>query len=168
MKARRRLIRRATLADVQAILETVRDYARRELMLPLSYGDVVERLRDFLLLAEEPRGPVAGTVAVRATWDGLAELRSLAVAESSRGRGHGRALVAAAKAEAARLGARTLFTLSYIPDFFRKMGFSEVDRQSLPHKVWLDCVKCPKFPDCGETALACPVEPKDGRRHTVV
>lgn len=168
MKRPRPCIRPATLADLPAILGLIRVYAKRELMLPLSYGDAIDRLRDFLLLSEGRRGPVAGTVAVHPVWEGMAELRSLAVAEAFQGRGHGRALVQAAVQEARRLGAVRLFTLSYVPDFFRRLGFKDVDRQTLPHKVWQDCVKCPKFPDCGETALALRVGRARGGSGTAV
>lgn len=152
-------IRPATLADVPSILAVVRGFAADEIMLPISYGDAIERLRDFLLLYESDGGRVVGTVAVHVTWDDLVELRSLAVEKSLQGKGLGRALVDAALREARRLGAGTMFTLSYVPSFFEKMGFSVVDRHTLPHKVWLDCVKCPKFPDCGETALTIPLPP---------
>lgn len=158
-------LRRARVHDVDTILRIVRPSAEQGQMLPLTVGDVTDRLRDFQVL--EAGGRALGVVAVRITWGRLVELRSLAVLEEARGRGYGDRLVRAALDDARALGAEDVFTLTYIPDFFRRYRFTDIDRASLPHKVWLDCVNCPKFPDCGEVALRRPVadvcggKPKD-------
>ena len=144
-------IRKAKVTDVAAIQALVRPFAEERRMLALSIGDITERLRDFLLL--EDGGAPIGCVAVHVVWDRLVEIRSLAVLKARQGEGLGRKLVDAAKREARDLGATQVFTLSFVPDFFRKQGFSTVDRRVLPHKVWQDCTHCPLFPDCGETAL---------------
>lgn len=149
--ARMHSIRKARLADLQPILGVVNEFARDGLMLPLSVGDLTERLRDFLVA--EAQGRIVGSVAVHITWDRLVELRSLAVTADWQKRKLGGELVAAALAEARSLGADRIFTLTYIPGFFARHGFVQVERASLPHKVWQDCTKCPKFPDCGETAM---------------
>ena len=70
-------IRKARLTDVQAIQALVNQFAREELMLPLSIGDIYERLRDFLLI--EMDGTVVACGAIHVTWETLVELRSLAV-----------------------------------------------------------------------------------------
>lgn len=149
-------IRQARLADVAGIVEVTREFGRQGIMIPLSMGDVTERLREFSV-AEREDGRLVGCVAVHVTWGTLVEVRSLAVLTEEQGRHIGRLLMDAAFADAARLGAEEIFTLTYIPDFFRLFGFEEVDRGTLPHKVWLDCVKCPKFPDCGEVAMKRPL-----------
>jgi amino-acid N-acetyltransferase len=46
-----------------------------------------------------------------------------------------------------------LFAFTYVPEFFRKMGFFEVERGELPLKVWKDCLRCPKFQCCDEIAV---------------
>ena len=145
-------IRKAKVTDVAAIQALVRPFAEERRMLALSLGDITERLRDFLLLDDDSGTPV-GCVAVHIVWDRLVEIRSLAVLKSRQGEGMGRMLVDAAKREARELGATQIFTLSFVPEFFRKQGFTPVDRRVLPHKVWQDCTHCPLFPDCGETAL---------------
>ncbi len=146
------MIRQARLSDVTGIVEVTRDFGRQGIMIPLSIGDVTERLREFLV-AEREDGRVIGCVAIHVTWGLLVEVRSLAVVAEEQGRKIGRLLMDAAMADAGWLGATEIFTLTYIPEFFRRFGFDEVDRATLPHKVWLDCVKCPKFPDCGEVAM---------------
>ena len=55
--------------------------------------------------------------------------------------------------EAETLGVKQVFALTYVPEFFSGLGFKEVEKSILPHKVWADCLKCPKFPDCDETAM---------------
>ncbi len=145
-------IRKARLPDVQAIVNVTREFGREGIMIPLSLGDTLERVRNFLV-AELADGTIIGCVAVDATWDRLVEIRSLAVATEWQKHNIGRKLVNAALDEAREFGALEVFTLTYVPDFFAKFGFEIIDRNTLPHKVWLVCVKCPKFPDCGEIAL---------------
>jgi amino-acid N-acetyltransferase len=151
------MIRRARVSDIPAIHRLVNEFAREELMLPLSIGEITERIRDFLV-ADGEGEDLAGCVAIHVTWERLVELRSLAVSRSAQGSGLGRRLVEAGLEEARALGAEEMFTLTYIPDFFLRFGFRVVDRSTLPHKVWQDCTKCTKFPDCGETALVLPLD----------
>ena len=145
-------IRRARLPDVGAIVNVTREFGKEGIMIPLSIGDTIERLRAFQV-ATLPDGEIVGCVAVDATWDLLVEIRSLAVAREHHQHGIGRILMEAALRDARDFGAKEVFTLTYVPDFFRRFGFEIVDRNTLPHKVWLVCVKCPKFPDCGEVPM---------------
>ncbi len=145
-------IRRARLPDVAAIVAVTKEFGNEGIMIPLSIGDVLERLRSFLVACDE-EGKIVGCVAVDATWDFLVEIRSLAVEKRLHKSGVGRMLLDAALADAREFGAKEVFTLTYVPDFFAKFGFAVINRDTLPHKVWLVCVKCPKFPDCGEVAM---------------
>ena len=145
-------IRRARLPDVNAIVGVTRTFGEEGIMIPLSIGDTLERLRAFQVAVEED-GTVVGCVAVDATWDFLVEIRSLAVRRECHSRGIGRMLMDAALADARDFGTKEVFTLTYVPDFFSRFGFSVVSRDTLPHKVWLACVKCPRFPDCGEVPM---------------
>jgi amino-acid N-acetyltransferase len=120
-------------------------------MLALSLSDVYEQIRDFFV-AEE-RGAVRGACALHVIWDDLAEIRSLAVDPRHRNWGVGQALVRNCLEEARRLEIHQVFALTYRPKFFQKLGFTPVDKAQLPHKVWRDCLKCTKFPDCDETAV---------------
>jgi amino-acid N-acetyltransferase len=144
-------IRSAGVSDIVPIHRFINEFAAEELMLPLSVGDVTDRLRDFLVA--EQGGEFAGVVALHVAWDHLLEIRSLAVRKDLQKRGIGRRLMRAAMGEARRLGAHRVFTLTFVPGYFERFGFQRVDRAQLPQKVWVDCVKCPKFPDCGEVAL---------------
>jgi amino-acid N-acetyltransferase len=87
------------------------------------------------------------------SWSDLAEIRSVAVAEDMKGKGLGTLLVDACLREAEELGIKTVFCFTYRPDFFRRRRFVDIDKMELPRKVWTDCFRCPKFPNCDETAL---------------
>jgi amino-acid N-acetyltransferase len=149
-------VRKARADDVPAIHALVNHYARKEQMLPLSLSDVYDRLRDFFVHEED--GEILGCCALHVVWEDLAEVRSLAVREDAHGRGIGRALLAAGVRDAPALGVRRVFTLTFVPEFFRKLGMADTPKESLPHKVWADCVRCPHFPNCDEVALIAAVD----------
>jgi amino-acid N-acetyltransferase len=94
-----------------------------------------------------------GICALHICWDDLAEIRSLAVQEEVRNKGMGAKLVRACLEESKSLGVKSVFALTYRPDFFERLGFKKVDKAVLPHKIWTDCLKCVKFPDCDEVAV---------------
>ena len=143
-------VRKPTLADASGIQRLIQHYAERRFLLLRTLGQVCEDLRDFSVCEEE--GKIVGCGALH-LWTDLAEIRSLAVAESHWRRGIGTALVRACLREARELAAKTIFTLTYQPAFFERFGFREVNKDQFPHKIWVDCANCPQFPNCTETAL---------------
>jgi len=145
-------LRKATVADVPRIHGLIRTAARRHLLLARSLADLYDSVRDFWVWEAQGEG-VVGCAALHVVWEDLGEVRSLVVAPGHRGRGLGRSLVLACLKEAPQIGLRRVFVLTYIPDFFRRLGFSPIAKSALPHKVWADCVNCPDFPDCSEEAL---------------
>jgi len=151
------MIRKAILADVKAIQSLVNQYADSGQMLPRSLNELYEHLRDFHVYEEN--GALIGVCALHVSWDGLAEIRSLAVQQDRVKRGIGAALVRQCLAEAAALQVNRVFVLTYQPGFFRMLGFAEVDKKELPHKIWTDCLNCIKFPDCDESALIISITP---------
>jgi amino-acid N-acetyltransferase len=145
------MIRKATLKDAPAIQKLINSFAARGEMLPRPLSELYENIREYFV--SEERGAVTGTAGLHINWDDLAEIKSVAVKKTYQGRGIGRQLVAACLAEGQELGLRRFYVLTYVPDFFKRFGFRRIDRKVLPHKVWTECVKCPKFPDCDEVAL---------------
>jgi len=145
-------LRRAVLSDVLAIQKLVNDFAARGEMLPRSLSELYENIRDYYV-AENDGGEMVGCAALHVTWGDLAEVKSVAVREDHRGDGLGAALVKACLADARALGAPRLFVLTYIPDYFARFGFQQVEKADLPQKVWSECIRCPKFPDCGEVGM---------------
>jgi amino-acid N-acetyltransferase len=146
------MIRKALIPDVREIHRLLLGYARDGLLLSRSLAELYESLRDFYVY--EVDGQVVGAAALNICWEDLAELRSLAVHADFNGRGVGRDLVLACLEEARRLGLRKVFALTYKQVFFEKLGFSVIEKSELPHKIWGDCMKCAKFPDCDEIALS--------------
>jgi len=145
------MIRKAKIKDIRSIQELINSFARKNIMLPRSLNELYENIRDFWV-AEE-RGKIVGCSALHISWDTLSEVKSLAVAKKYQGKGIGRELLEVCLEEAGNLGAKKVFTLTYKPEYFKKFGFKRVKHESLPHKIWAECINCCKFPDCQEIAL---------------
>ncbi len=143
-------IRPARMGDVKAIHRLLQHFAEQGLLLGRSISSLYDQLRDFIVYDQSG---VQGVCALHISWDNLAEIRSLAVAENLHGQGIGSLLVASCLDEAKNLGIENVFVLTYQADFFRKLHFSDTGKNALPHKIWSDCLNCPKFPDCDEDAL---------------
>ena len=129
----------------------INSFADKGEMLARPLSEIYEKLRDYFVVREG--GQVVGCVALHIMWSDLAELRSLAVAEDNQKQGIGSQLVAACLEEASALGMGSVFCLTYRPTFFIRSGFAQIDKKELPQKVWTECYRCPKFPDCDEVAL---------------
>ena len=143
--------RKATFKDVETIHKLINDYADKGLMLPRSRNVIYETLRDMILADED--GVIVGIGGLHLIWDELAEIRALAILPEAAGKGIGAQIVKKLTDEAQDLGVKTLFALTYQTGFFAKQGFQEIPKEKLPHKVWKDCINCPKFPNCDEVAM---------------
>jgi amino-acid N-acetyltransferase len=146
-------IRKARIEDVRDIQKMLAGHAQRGDLLPRSLSELFDNLRDIFIYQDEHRSEIVGTCSMHICWEDLAEIRSLVVKEPHRRRGIARQLVEACIAEALDLGLHRLFVLTYQVEFFKKLGFREVDKGTLPHKIWADCLKCVKFPECDEIAM---------------
>jgi amino-acid N-acetyltransferase len=145
------LVRKACLSDVSQIRSVVNRFADDARMLPLSLNQIYDHLRDFWIV--ERRGRVIGCGALKIVWKDLGEIRSLAIIQRHQKKGLGIAITEKILDEARAMGIKKLFLLTYAPGFFKKLGFVVVPKAKLPHKIWLDCINCPKFPRCDEIAL---------------
>ena len=146
-----RTIRKARISDVPAVQRLVNSFADRGDLLHRSLNELYENLRDYFVIEDETE--IVGCCALHVNWEDLAEIKSLVVSEVAQGEGLGKRLLEACVGEAHDLGVARLFALTYKPGFFEKNGFQRVDKADLPQKIWTECVRCPKFPDCGEEAL---------------
>jgi len=148
------MLRKARIDDVKSIHRMINLSAGKGEMLPRSLMDIYSSLRDFFVYYDEEKSQVVGICAMNIIWENLAEIRSLCVEENYRGKGIGKNLVEACISEAITLGLFKVFTLTYKRDLFARLGFREVDRATLPEKIWSDCFRCSKYPDyCDETAM---------------
>ncbi|OGP77149.1 MAG: GNAT family N-acetyltransferase [Deltaproteobacteria bacterium RBG_16_49_23] len=145
------MIRKATIKDVKEIQQLIKQYSNRGEILPRSLVELYDHLRDFYVFLQNRK--IVGICALHICWEDLAEIRSLAVEEGARKKGIGAKLVKSCLKESKALGAKRVFALTYRPDYFERLKFKVVDKNVLPHKIWTDCLKCVKFPDCDEVAV---------------
>ncbi len=142
---------KARINDIPQIHRLVNYFAERGEMLPRALSELYENVRDFFVVRDGER--LVACAALHIFWSDLAEVRAVSVVEEMQAQGAGALLVQACLEEAKALGIETIFCLTYKPDFFERFGFRRVDKMELPRKVWGECLRCPKFPDCDEVAL---------------
>jgi amino-acid N-acetyltransferase len=144
-------VEKAKISDVPQIHKLINGFADKGQMLARPLSEIYESIRDFVVIRDE--GHVIACAALHVAWSDLAEIRSVAVDKKNQNKGVGARLVVACLKEAGALGIETVFCFTYRPEFFKKQNFVEIDKMELPRKVWTDCFRCPKFPNCDETAL---------------
>ncbi len=148
------MIRKAVIRDIKPVHKLLGYYADKGLLLPRPLSELYDHLRDFFVVEDRyHENSIIGVCALGICWEDLAEIRSLAVAEDHQEKRIVSQLVETCLKEAASLGLKKIFTLSYVPDFFSRLGFRKVEKSIFPHKIWADCLKCSKFPDCDETGM---------------
>ncbi len=145
------IVRNARLADATAISKITGGYAEEGIMLKRPVENIIEDIRNFFVA--EYGGRVIGCCAVAFYTERLAEIRSLAVLEEFRRTGTGRLLVEKAEAVLTEEGVREVFVLTLNPGFFGRMGYTGIDKEYFPQKIWRDCTNCPKLMACDEVAM---------------
>ncbi len=145
------MIKKARLNEVKQVQELIKYFATQDLMLHRSLNELYENLRDFWVWKQ--KGKLYGCAALHMLWDGLAEIKSVAVSQKHQKKDIGTKLIKQCLKEAKQLGIKQVFVLTYVPEFFKKFGFRRIPKEKLPHKIWAECIRCPKFPDCNEVAL---------------
>jgi amino-acid N-acetyltransferase len=120
-------------------------------MLARSLNEIYENIRDFWVFEDGKK--ILACAALHVCWQDLAEIKSLAVASQKQKMGIGKRLVLTCLDEAKEMGAKKVFVLTYKPAFFKPFGFKKTTTKALPHKIWAECIHCPKFPDCQEIAM---------------
>lgn len=146
------IYRKAKFDDIEAIFNLVSNYANQGIMLQRSRNSLYETLRD-MIVAVSDDGEVVGVGGLHIIWDRLAEVRTMAVSPKMTRHGIGAEIVKRLIAEGTELGVEKFFTLTYKPGFFQTLGFETITKEELPHKVWKECIDCPKFPNCDEIAM---------------
>ena len=144
-------VEKARIIDTPRMHELINYFADKGEMLARPLSEIYENIRDYFVVREGER--VIACAALHVSWADLAEIKSVAVAEDSQKKGIGDRLIEACLKETKELGISTVFCLTYKPAFFERFGFSQIDKMELPHKIWAECYRCPKFPNCDEIAL---------------
>ncbi len=144
-------LEKARISDVTQMHQLINDFANKGEMLARPLSEIYENIRDYFVIRQGER--VIACAALHVNWSDLAEIKSVVVAEDCQRQGIGGQLIQACLREAKELGIPTVFCLTYKPAFFERFGFSQVNKMELPHKVWTECYRCAKFPNCDEVAL---------------
>jgi amino-acid N-acetyltransferase len=146
-------LKKATLNDIKAMQELVAEDVNTGIILARSDDEIATNIRSYILAKEGDK--LVGYTALHIHSRDIAEVRSLIVHNDFRKQNIGRAMVEYAISEAKKLGIqREVLALTYIADFFKKLGFIEIEKDEIPeHKIWADCIKCIHFPVCNEVAL---------------
>jgi amino-acid N-acetyltransferase len=147
------VIRRATLRDVKSIHRLIAEQAESGHILARAMSELYSQVKDFIVSEDDGSGEIVGCGALQIVWEDLAEIRSLAVQTEYQGQGVGTALIEALLEESGQMGVSKVFVLTYRPELFQRLGFALMDKSLLPHKIWADCIRCTKFPECDEIAL---------------
>lgn len=144
-------VEKANVNDVVQMHQLINYFADKDEMLPRPLSELYENIRDYFVIRQGER--VIACAALHVSWSDLAEIKALVVSEDNQQQKIGGQLVEACLREADELGIPTVFCLTYKPAFFEKFGFGQIDKMELPRKVWTECYRCAKFPDCNEVAL---------------
>ena len=156
------ILRRAGPDDVRGIASVMADYVMKAVLLPRPVSELYQSIREFHVVVREVEGgepEVVACAALRLLWGDLGEVRSLAVRPDCHGRGLGGKLVSRVLDDARTLGLHRVIALTREVPFFERCGFQVVERETLPRKVWTDCVRCPRRHACDEIAVAFDVVP---------
>ncbi len=144
--------RKATLQDISAMQRLVEPEVESGVILIRSNNEIATNIRSYMLACFD--GKLAGFVALHIHTPLLAEVRSLIVDNAFHGYKIGSNLIEHALDEAKTLGLKEVLSLTYRQEFFERLGFVEIPKESLPeHKIWADCIKCKHFPVCNEISL---------------
>ncbi len=144
-------VEKARIGDAPQIHKLANYFAQKGVMLPRALSEIYENIRDFFVIRDGDR--VVACAALHVYWSDLAELRGVAVAEDLQNQRLGARLIEACVNEAREVGIPAVFCLTYRASFFERQGFRRVEKSDLPRKIWSECYRCPKFPDCDEVAL---------------
>ena len=153
-------VEKARISEVPRIHKLVNTFSGKGEMLARPLSEIYENIRDFVVVRKGKR--IIGCAALHVLWSDLAEIKSVAVDEDMQRQGVGNKLVTACLKDAEELGIATVFCLTYKPKFFEKFGLKEVEKMSLPQKIWTECYRCSKFPNCDETAMTIKITAKQG------
>jgi len=145
------VIRQAKVQDAEAIKALIEFWAKKDSMLSRSLSEIYQNIGSFKVFEEQSK--IIGCAYLSVIWKELAEIRSLAVKEEHANNGIGSKLVLALEEDALSLGIQKTFTLTTVPEFFKKIGYVVEDKAKMPPKIWADCINCTKFPNCDEEVL---------------
>jgi len=144
-------VRKATDRDIDTIHEIIASYSEEGVLLARSLDDISNTLENFYVA--EVNNFIAGVITFFDYGDHLKEVRSLAVRKNYLRRGIGSILLQRLIQDLTAANTPKIFVLTYTPAFFERNGFAVIDMETLPEKIWKDCIYCKNQDTCHETAL---------------
>ncbi|NLK85800.1 MAG: N-acetyltransferase [Aeromonadales bacterium] len=144
------IVRQATLADVDSLMEMIEYWAKKGQNLPRKRNDIIRGIQTFAVCVKDSQ--VVGCACLYVYDSGLAEIRSLGVSPVVQRQGQGRAIVNYLLKRASKMFIERVFVLTRSPEFFSKVGFQKTVIEALPEKILKDCENCPKREQCDEVA----------------
>ncbi len=148
------MIRKATLKDVKVLHKLISEQSRNGSLISRAITELYSQVRDFVVRTADGSGKIVGCGALHFVWEDLAEIRSLAVQTKYQGKGIGSEVIQALLDESRQMEVQRVFVLTDRTKLFGRLGFSQIDKSLLPHKIWADCIHCNRFPECDEVAMA--------------
>ncbi len=145
------ICRNATVEDVEPLYLMIEEYAQRGIMLPRSRQALTRQIDQFVIA--EIGGRFVGCGSLFRLGNDLVEVRSIGLRDEGKGKGVGTMILEKLTEEARRQGIPKIMALTYAVDFFLKNGFTVVEKEIFPEKVWTDCVNCKKQHACDEIAV---------------
>ncbi len=155
--------REARLPDAEHIYRMISAYSGDGTLLPRTLAEICENVRDFVVLERENvvrQKEIIGCGALHLYGPHLAEIRSITVSPLHQSFGGGRLLVEALLAQAAEHQVTSICLFTRIPEFFSRLGFATVVRESIPDKMYKDCSSCPRLHNCDEIGMVLGEAPK--------
>ncbi len=144
-------LRKARIQDAKSIQGLINSYAEKGKMLPRSVAEIYSKIQSFFVI--EDRGEIVACCSLSIYYPGVGEIISLAVREDKTREGLGTKLALVAIEEARKFGLKELFSFTYAPEFFEKLGFEQIEKNEMHPKFWQECFRCPKYPNCDEVAM---------------
>lgn len=145
------LIRKAKVQDVEGIYKLISFYAKEGQLLIRTPASICEDILSFYVAIEDDE--VVGVGSLYVYDESLCEIRSLAVSSDHMQKGIGKKITQKVLEDAQLLGIKNMISLTYQVEFFSKLGFEVISKETIPQKVRKDCLSCPKFFACDETAM---------------
>jgi len=145
-------LQKPTLLDISSMQDIVKEEIANGTILYRSDDEIATNIRSYTIVKIDDK--IVGYGALHIHTKTLAEIRSLVISKDQRGKGLGAKLVKQLLQEGRDLNVKDIFTLTYQKEFFERLGFKEIPKESLPEqKIWADCIKCKHFPICNEVSL---------------
>ena len=144
-------VRRARMSDVDKIFQQVDYWSDQGEILPRSRDNIIHDIQNFVVA--EVDGEVVGCASLYIYQTGLAEIRSIVIDKAAHGQGQGQALVQYLLEFAHQIELQKIIVLTYIPEFFNKLGFAIIEKSSLADNIIEDSEQSPHKDPADEVAM---------------